>query len=72
MEPTTSLKREMELDFGRTMKVGAYANQRLNLPGLGRPKEERQDGPGRTAIRNYTGVSGNVVMAGNVNLATKT
>ena len=35
-----SLTHVMELGPGQTTEVGAYANQRLNLAKLGRPREE--------------------------------
>jgi hypothetical protein len=33
----------MELGLGQTREVGAYADQRLNLAKLGRPREDSQD-----------------------------
>jgi len=56
--PTMSLTCEMELGLRQTTEVGAYANQRLNLTKLGRPKEEART-PNRTwEIRPYGIIGG--------------
>ena len=49
---------EVERGCGQTRKVGAYANQCLNLTQLGRPMEERpwfRTGPGKTGRPGLSG-----------------
>jgi len=58
--PTMSRPCEMELGFGQTTEDGAYANQRLNLTKLGRPKEDR---PG---LRTVPGKSGRTGLSGDL------
>ena len=62
---------EVERGCGQTRKVGAYANQCLNLTQLERPMEESQDSEPdlrNSAVRDYRGASGN---AAKVELCTR-
>jgi len=50
--------------------AGAYTDQRLNLPKLGKATAESQGfkpDPGNLAVRDYRGASGNVSHGGTVN-----
>ena len=53
-----SLALEMALGCGQTREVGAYANQRLNLAKLGRPREEDANVPNRTWEIRLSGIIG--------------
>ena len=68
--PTMSRPCEMELGFGQTTEDGAYANQRLNLTKLGRPKEDRpglRTVPGKSGCTGLSGGLGKRGYGGNVN-----
>jgi hypothetical protein len=61
----------MELGLGQTREVGAYADQRLNLAKLGRPREDSQDSEpdlGKSGRPGLLGGLGKRGHGGNVNL----
>jgi hypothetical protein len=60
----------MELGLGQTREVGAYADQRLNLAKLGRPREDSQDSEpdlGKSGRPGLLGGLGKRGHGGNVN-----
>jgi hypothetical protein len=65
-----SLSRSHEVGraFGQTVEVGAHTNQRLSPRHTGKGRRGKAKLPNRTlrnsAVRDYWGASGNVVMAG--------